>query len=594
MTKTTTGPSGGRPMIQGHSYVVSSGHYLATEAGMSILRRGGSAFDAAAAIGFALTVTMPHQNGIGGEVPTLVYTAADGQVRAVSGHGVAPAAATLDLFKSLGLSIIPGDGLLGAVVPPALATWVLLLRELGTMRLADVLAPAVELAGQGFAMYDTLHQAIAGMAGRFKAQWPTSAEVFMPGGCVPACGSLWRQPLWAATFGEIIDIDRRHGDRLDGLQAAYDYFYCGPIAESIVAFCKNEFPDASGSAHAGLLTLADFAAYQAAIEPAASTNYRGLDVFKCPPWTQGPVMLQTLNILEGSDLKAMGHNSVAYIHTVTEAMKLAFADREFHYGDPKFVAVPMDRLLAKDYAAARRALIDPNVASMELRPGGYPAIRAQSVIDVEQAFAAFVPGANPDGAVAGGDTTKLEVIDAAGNMISATPSGGWLMSSPVVAGLGFPLGTRGQMFSLTAGHPNCLAPGKRPRTTLTPSIATRGGGPCLSFGSPGGDSQDQWALQFLLNVVEFGMSLQEAVEAPTFWTNHFPSSFHPRKAEPGSLHIEGRVPAAVRDQLAAMGHIVKACADWSGGNTLAVGVGQDGLRQAAASPRLDPAYAAGW
>ena len=318
------------------------------------------------------------------------------------------------------------------------------------------------------------------------------------------------------------------------------------------------------------------------------TDYRGITIHKCGPWTQGPVLLQALNLLEGCDLKGMRHNSADYIHTVVECMKLAYADREFYYGDPEFAEVPMDRLLSKDYAAERRRLVDPERASLELRPGGHSALRAESVADVEGALVA-------EAGAGSGDTTKLEVIDSAGNMVSATPSGGWLPSSPVIPGLGFPLGTRGQMFSLTKAHPNCLAPGKRPRTTLTPSLAMREGAPCMVFGSPGGDAQDQWALQFLLNVVEFGMSLQEAVEAPTFWTQHFPSSFYPRAAEPGSLYIEKRIGKRVRDRLAARGHLVKVMGNWAGGNTLVASVdATTGVRRAAASPRQEPAYAAGW
>jgi gamma-glutamyltranspeptidase/glutathione hydrolase len=268
-------------------------------------------------------------------------------------------------------------------------------------------------------------------------------------------------------------------------------------------------------------------------------------------------------------------------------MKLAYADREFYYGDPDFVEVPLERLLSEGYAAQRRKLINPLCASIELRPGGRPALRVECFGDVERAFG------GPD--VHRGDTTKLEIIDDRGNMVSATPSGGWLMSSPVVPGLGFPLGTRGQMFSLEAGHPNALEPGKRPRTTLTPSLALKGGRPWMAFGSPGGDCQDQWALQFLLNVVEFGMSLQEAVEAPTFWTAHFPASFYPRRAEPGVLHVEERIDGAVLEALRGRGHIVRIEGPWSGGNTLAAAIDHErGTLMAAASPRLDPAYAVGW
>ena len=590
LSKATTGGSGGRPMVMGTRGVVAAGHYQATRIGLEILQRGGNAMDAAAAVGFALTVLKPHQNGIGGEVPILVYVAAEGKVRSVSGHGVAPRAATLEHYRNLGLEIVPGDGFLAALVPPAPATWLLLLERFGTMRLADVLTPAIDLAATGFPMYDSLHGSISANAERFQREWPSSAQKFLPGGDPPPIGTIWRQPDWADTFQKLVKAEAAESDRVRGLRAAHECFYRGDIAAAIVEYCRSTpIRDASGEAHTGLLTQEDFAAFQASVEEPETTSYRGVEVFKCSSWTQGPVLLQALNLLEGFDLRSLGHNSAAYIHTVVECMKLAFADREFYYGDPAFVDVPFDRLLSKEYAAARRALIDADQASLELRPGDHPALRAESVREVNAALAAAAGNGGE------GDTTKLEVIDAAGNMVSATPSGGWLMSSPVVPGLGFPLGTRGQMFSLVAGHPNCLAPGKRPRTSLTPSLALREGQPYLSFGSPGGDSQDQWALQFLLNVIDFGMCLQEAVEAPTFASQHWPSSFYPRQAAPGVLNVEGRVPEEVRAELTARGHIVRATGDWSGGNTL-VGSweAETGVFSAAASPRLDPAYAMAW
>jgi gamma-glutamyltranspeptidase/glutathione hydrolase len=482
---------------------------------------------------------------------------------------------------------VPGDGFLPAIVPPAVASWLLLLRRFGTLPLREVLAPAVELADGGFPMYDGLRNSIAGSAEKFRTEWPSSAEVFLPGGEPPPVGALWRQQDWAATFRRLLVAEGGLKKRDDGLRAAHDEFYRGGIAKTIVEFCRtNAIRDASGKAHTGLLSLSDFEAFEARLEEPVTTQYMGLTIHKCSSWTQGPVLLQALNLLENFNLAAMGHNSADYIHTVVECMKLAFADREFYYGDPDFVDVPLGRLLSKEYAAERSVLVDAARVSLELRPGGYPPRRASRITDVHKAF---VPTGNREG-----DTTKLEVIDAAGNMVSATPSGGWLMSSPVIPGMGFPLGTRGQMFSLVAGHPNALAPRKRPRTTLTPSLATKDGKPFMVFGSPGGDSQDQWALQFLLNAALFGMSLQEAVEAPTFWTNHFPSSFHPRTAEPGSLFLEGRVPEPQRAELAARGHIVHVAGDWSGGNTLAASINTEtGVRCAAASPRLEPAYAAG-
>ena len=637
--KTTTGNSGGRPTIMGARGVVAAGHALAAEAGLAILRRGGNAVDAAAAAGFAVATADPSQNGVGGEVPLLIYMAGENRVHAVSGNGTAPRAATIEAYRAMGIERIPNDGFLPALVPPMVATWVLALRRFGTMRLADVLAPAIGLADGGVPMFDHLHESIANQVGRFTREWPSSAEKFLVGGAAPPIGHLWRQPDLAATFRRLCRAEARFRRRDAGLRAAHDEFYRGPIARRIARFARaTAVRDASGAAHRGLLTEEDFAAYEARIEPPASTGYRGTRVFKCGTWTQGPVLLQTLNLLEKSDLAAMGHNSADYIHTIVECMKLAFADREFYYGDPLFARVPLRRLLGKPYAAARRRLVDPERASLELRPGFAPAkrgfalaepgdfdaIRASSVADVEKVFLGRhnkelsqngCHVAQPPSAVQllgqshargrachsseivtkSGDTTSVQVIDRAGNVVSAVPSGGWLHESPVVPGVGFPLGTRGQMFSLVPGHPNSLAPGKRPRTTLTPSLAGPGGRVTLGFASPGGDCQDQWALQVFLNVCEFGMSLQEAVEAPTFWTWHFPGSFYPRTAEPGSLYVESRVPESVRSELAARGHRVKVQPAWSGGNGMAVSIDRSsGVRFAAASPRYEPAYAMGW
>lgn len=589
MKKTTTGSTGGRPMIMGTRGVVTSGHYLATEVGMELLRRGGNAMDAAAGVGFALALLKPHQNGIAGEAPMLVYSAEGKEVWAISGHGVAPRAATIKRFRNLGIQVIPGDGFLPAVVPPAVASWICLLGRFGTMRLAQVLSLAVDLAQRGFPMYDGLHASIAAHVDRFRNEWPSSAEVFLPGGGPPPVGRVWRNPDWARTFRRLIRADRRYKRPRSGLRAAHDEFYRGPIARTIVEFCRSHpVRDASGRAHAGLLTMGDFAAFRARVEEPVSTTWGHMAVFKCGPWTQGPVLLQTLNLLARFDLASMRHNSADYVHTVVECMKLAYADRECYYGDPRFVKVPLARLLSKQYAARRARLVDPAAASTQLRPGGRRPMSPARIAGLGPAAAAPT---HP----AGGDTTKLEVIDRAGNMVSATPSGGWLTASPVIPTLGFPLGTRGQMFSLREGHPNCLQPGKRPRTTLTPSLATRRGRPFMVFGSPGGDCQDQWALQFFLNVVQFGMSLQQAAEAPTFWSRHFPSSFYPRTAEPGALSVEARVPKRVRDELARRGHVVTPAGKWSGGNTLAASIDTEtGVLCAGASPRLEPAYAAGW
>ena len=579
-----------RPQIMATRGVVAAGHYLAAEAGLHILRMGGNAIDAAAAIGFALGVLEPHQNGIGGEVPILIYSAADEQVHAVSGHGVAPAAATIERYRSLGVEeTIPGDGFLGALVPSVVGTWITVLARFGTMRLADVLTPAFELAEKGFPVGQSLHTSILQRAERFRTEWPSSTAKFLPYGRPPAVGSVWRQPTLAATLRKLMEAEATQSNREKGLEAACDRFYRGDIAEAIVSFAsKTPVRDATGTEHVALLTTEDFALFVARVERPVSVPYKGMLVHKCSSWTQGPVLLQTLRLLEGFPLASMGHNSCDYIHTVVECMKLAYADREFYYGDPDFGQVPLERLLSAEYAVERRQLVDEKRASLLLRPGGYEAVRAEEASDL---FRAFVSREARNGNT--GDTTKLEVADKNGNMVSATPSGGWLMSSPVVPGIGFPLGTRGQMFSLVNGHPNSLQPGKRPRSTLPPSLATRHGKAYLAFGSPGGDCQDQWALQFLLNVTEFGMSLQEAAEAPTFHTTHFPSSFYPRKAEPGVVYLDERITDCARIGLRERGHTVRSSGNWLSQTALAA-MSLDGVLSAAASPRLEVSCAMGW
>ncbi len=390
----------------------------------------------------------------------------------------------------------------------------------------------------------------------------------------------------AGTFRKLIEAESGAPDREAGLKAARDRFYKGDIAADIVAFATSTpCMDATGQEHTALLTVEDFAAYAARVEPAVSADYKGHQVHKCSGWTQGPVLCQSLKLVEGFPLAEMGHNSPDYIHTLVECMKLAYADREFYYGDPLFSDVPFERLLSAGYAEERRALVDAARASRELRPGGHEPFAARGIADEEAAF----------GSHADGDTTKLEVADFEGNMVSCTPSGGWLMSSPVVPGVGFPLGTRGQMFSLVEGHPNALEPGKRPRATLTPSLVTREDRPWMAFGSPGGDCQDQWGLQFFLNVVEFGMSLQQAAEAACFYSAHWPNSFYPRAAEPGVVYVEGRIPDEVRIDLQKRGHVVKVEGRWQGQSVLAATYDAEAhVLMAAASPRRDTSYAMGW
>ena len=582
-----------RPVIRGTHGVVAAGHYLAAFAGLRILQRGGNAIDAGVAAGFCEQVVEPHQNGAGGEAPILIYSAKHRKAFAINGHGTAPRRATIAWFRERGIDLIPGNGFLPATAPAAFDAWVTALREFGTMSLRQVLSPAIELAQYGFPMYRHLHVLISEKEAGFRSDWPSSAKVFLPGGRVPEVGEVVRNPQWARTFSKVLraEKDASSKGRDAGLQAARDFYYKGEIAERIASFVRDtEIMDGSGSAHSGLLEYEDIAGYSAKIEEPAAVNYRGVDVLKCGPWCQGPVMLQQLTLLEGFDLEGLGHNSADYIHTVIECAKLAFADREAYYGDSEFDDVPMDLLLSKEYAEGRRALVDPQAASPDFRPGDVG--RGSLSYDASSA----VPDWSDKSDRSEGsdhDTTHLDVIDAEGNMISAMPSGGWFQSSPVIPGLGFPLGTRGQMFFLDERRPNALQPGKRSRTTLTPSLALRDGKPFMAFGCPGGDMQDQWALQFLLNVLHFDMDLQEAVDAPTFHTSHFPSSFYPHTMCPKRLTLEDRIPESVRDELASRGHDVVVNGPWSHGRTLGIRT-RDGVIEGAASPRLETGYAAGW
>ncbi|HXX53767.1 MAG TPA: gamma-glutamyltransferase [Thermodesulfovibrionales bacterium] len=573
-----------RPVVMGTNGMVTSGHYLSSRIGLHILERGGNAVDAAVAMGFALSVLEPHLYGIGGEAPLLIYLADKRCVVSLSGQGPAPRGATIEWFNNSGLKSIPGDGLLAATVPDALSTWITALMHFGTMRLTDVLEPTVELAACGFPMYGVLHFAIQNNAERFRVEWPTSRDIYLPNGRVPNYGELFIQSDLANLYKKLLEAEHQASSqsRREGLRAAHDLFYKGVIAEQIVKFSQeNRFPDSSGGCYCGLLSLEDMSRYAARIEEPVSTTYRGYEVYKCGPWTQGPVFLQQLNLLEGYDLVSLGHNSPEYIHLLVEASKLAFADREKYYGDPDFVDVPLDILLSKEYAAERRKLIDGDFASMELRPGN-----ASSRIPEARK-------GNPR--VYTGDTTHLDVVDRWGNMVAATPSGGWFASSPTVKGLGFPLGTRLQIFYLDPAHANALQPEKRPRTTLTPSLVLKDGRPFMVFGTPGGDQQDQWTLQFFLNCIDFSMNMQSAVDAPNFHSTHFPSSFYPHGAQPGGVMIEGRVGEAVLSALREKGHQVNVVADWSNGRVVGIRFDmKSGVFSGVASPRMETGYAMGW
>jgi gamma-glutamyltranspeptidase / glutathione hydrolase len=557
-----------RPELRGTHGMVATTHWLASAVGMAVLERGGNAFDAVVAAGLALQVVEPHLNGPGGDLPAIFYSAQRGEPLVLSAQGPAPAAATIDEYHRRGLELIPGTGLLAACVPGAFDGWMLLLRDYGTWRLADIAEFAIDYAEHGYPAVAQITTTIEA-AESLLSGWPASAKLYLP---PPRPGQLFRNKDLAATYRRVVE-ESRGGDRETEIDCARDIWYRGFVAEAIARFSAD---------HEGLLTLDDLARWSATFEAPVGYDFRGTTVLKAGPWSQGPVFLQQLALLDGFDLEAMGLNSEAYVHTITECAKLAFADREAFYGDPRFVDVPMERLLSRAYADERRGLVAES-ASLELRPGG------GHLPPVVAARAAPIGAGEPTR----GDTVHLDVADRYGNLISATPSGGWLQSSPVIPGLGFPLGTRMQMFWLDEAHPNSLQPGKRPRTTLSPSLAMRAGAPYLAFGTPGGDQQDQWALTFFLAHVVFGLDLQASIDAPAFQIEHFPSSFYPRSASPGTVRVEGRLDEQVIQGLRDRGHDVQVEGNWSLGRVSAAGREPDGILKAAANPRGMQGYAVG-
>jgi gamma-glutamyltranspeptidase/glutathione hydrolase len=532
---------------------------------------------------FCLTVLKPSLVGVAGESPILVYWADEGKVLSVNGQGPAPMNASIDWFKDHGYPLIPEDGFLPAVVPGSFDAWLTLLEDYGTMSLGEVINPAIKLAGEGFPVYPGFSDAIGSSADRFSREWPASAEIYLPEGKVPRVGTIFRNPDWAKTFEKVCEEERRERrwGRSAGIDAARQYFYSGPIAKTIIDFMQtHKCRDVYGQVHYGLLTIEDFENYEARIEEPLTANYRGYDVYKCDTWCQGAVLLQQLNLLEGYDLASMGHNSIDYLHTWIECAKLAFADREYYYADPDFVDVPLDRLLSKDYAKERRDLIDKDTASLELRPGGAPPIKLKK---------------SEEGDWFEGDTVHLEAFDSTGNMLSATPSGAWIRTSPIIPPLGFCMGTRAQMLHLDPNHVEKLEPGKKPSTTLTPSLVTKDGKPYMTFGTPGGDQQDQWTLQLFLNHVDFGMDIQLALDQPTVHSRHFPASFWPHAAYPGRVFAEPRIPEKVIEGLREKGHEVIISKPWSHGRVLAIRYEPDtGIMYGGASPRRSEAYAIGW
>ncbi len=594
-----------RPEILGTFGVVTSTHWLASSAGMSLLERGGNAFDAAVAAGFVLQVVEPHLVGPAGEVPVVFHSVRTGRTEVLCGQGPTPAGATLEHYRSLGLSLIPGNGLLPAVIPGAFDAWMLLLRDHGTLRVRDVLEPAIYYADHGHALMPRIANTIAGLKDFFTTHWPTTAQVYLPGGTAPQARKLFRNPWLAETWRRVLrEAEAVGGDRERQIDAARDAFYRGFVAQAIDQYARNtEVMDESGAPHRGVLTAHDMAGWSASYDGPATYDYHGYTVAKAGAWSQGPVFLQTLALLKGLDLQSPGPNGAEFVHLVTEAMKLAFADREAYYGDPSFVRVPLQHLLSDAYSDERRALIG-RLASHELQPGRVPGFEAQvdRVMDVLARLSKVTPvgaaGSEPTladmrASAKRGDTTHVDVIDRWGNMVSATPSGGWLQSSPVIPGLGFPLNTRAQMFWLEPGLPGTLAPGKRPRTTLTPSLALRDGQPYMVFGTPGGDQQEQWQLLLFLRHVHHGLNLQEAIDQPMSHTMHFPSSFYPRDRKPGHLALEASFGPDVIADLRARGHVIEEEPEWSTGRLTAAARDPDGLLHAAATPRLMQAYAVG-
>jgi gamma-glutamyltranspeptidase / glutathione hydrolase len=597
-----------RPEIRGTFGVVATTHWLASSVAMSVLEKGGNAFDAAVAAGFTQQVVEPQHNGPLGEAPILLWSQQNRRAEMICGQGGAPAAATIERFKNLGLDLIPGTGLLAAAVPGAFDGWMRLLRDYGTLPLAELIAPALGYAEQGYPVVQRMRDTIATVAELFRREWPSSAAVYLPGGNVPVPGRLFRNPALAATYRRVLaEAAAGGGNRERQIDRARDAWYRGFVAEAIGRFCRTQkVMDASGRRHGGLLTGDDMARWQAPVEAPVTHDYRGYTVVKGGPWSQGPVMLQQLALLQGFDLDDLDPLGPDFVHIVTECAKLAYADREAWYGDPGFVDVPLATLLSPAYNDARRRLVGDR-ASLELRPGR-PDGREPYILVGGLELAAAAPGIGEptvgglgeptvsELGVVAGDTCHLDIIDRWGNMVSATPSGGWLQSSPVIPELGFCLGTRQQISWLDERSPSSLQPGKRPRSTLSPTLALRDGEPWMAFGTPGGDGQDQWSTQLFLHHLHHGMNLQEGIDCPEFNNLHAPSSFYPRAANPGALVLEGRFPEKTLRALAERGHRVRFGETWSGGRLTACAreaTPEGTILKAGANPRGMQTYAVG-
>lgn len=611
-----------RPTLQGTFGMASSTHWLASQSAMAVLEDGGNAYDAAVAAGFVLQVVEPHLNGPAGEVP-LIVAPAGGPVRVLCGQGVAPRGANIAHYTSLGLELVPGTGPLAAAVPGAFDAWLTLLRDHGTLSLERVLGYAIGYAERGHPAVDRVGETVETVRELFETEWTTSAALYLPGGRPPAPGALLKNPALAATWQRLLTESAAAGPgREQRIDAARRIWREGFIADALLAASARPTMDTSGERHTGTLTGDDLAGWEATYEEPVTYDWNGWTVCKAGAWSQGPAMLQQLALLPdevaAGDVEfadaGTGHGGFAdpaLVHRLIEGTKLAMADREAWYGDADgAAAVPVAELLSADYNAARRALIG-ETASVALRPGSPGgrtprlAAHARAVAgghDAHRAAGAAAGAGEPtvarDGATSG-DTCHLDVVDRWGNMVSATPSGGWLHSNPVIPELGFPLGTRLQMAWLESGLPNSLTPGRRPRTTLTPSLALRDGQPVLAFGTPGGDQQDQWQTHFFLAAalrprVRGGLDLQGAIDAPNWHTDSFPGSFYPRAMSPGSVTVESRAGRSLLDGLRQRGHEVEAGPDWSEGRLCAVARDPEtGVLSAGANPRGMQGYAVG-
>lgn len=592
-----------RPDIRGHFGTVASTHWLASQVAMAMLERGGNAFDAACAGGFLLQVAEPHLNGPAGDVSILCYSHESRTHSVICGQGPAPHAAGIAAFRELEIDLIPGTGLLPAVVPGAFDAWMLMLQAYGTLEPRDVLEPAIQYAERGIPVLPRLAATLQAIERVFRRDWPTSAALYMADG-VPPQGELLRNQALANTWRRLLkESQAAGGNREAQIEAARRIWSCGFIAESIDEFCRDtRVLDISGRVHGAFLRGDDLASWQASIEPTLALDFHGCQIHKCGPWSQGPALLQCLAMLREEELAELARDDAAFIHLLSEVTKLAFADRETYYGDPDFVSVPTEHLLSGEYGRLRRQEV-MSTASDRFRPGTIPGFGHPPE------FAAACERRKGDGILANygageptmlsdfaelsiGDTCYLCVADRHGNLVSATPSGGWLQSSPVIPELGFCLGTRGQAFWLDPESPNALQPGKRPRTTLTPTLVSRDGVGYLACGTPGGDRQEQWQLQFLLRHLCQGLEMQAAIDAPAFHVEQWPSSFYPRQATRQRLVIEPRFGEKVFEELRRRGHEVEYGADWSEGR-LAACKNDKGRLCAAASPRGCQAYAVG-